>query len=128
MSRKMLKLAVGSLILIAAGTAIIFSLSSFVNPYVTVNELLQDPQHYQDDNIQLVGIVVGGTLSYEDTNTQFILQDFDDSTDKVEVKYNDIPPNGLQDNQKIVAIGQLHSNGEFEAHKLLMQCPSKYDA
>ena len=127
MSRKMLKLAVGSLILIAAGTAIILSLSSFVNPYVTVNELLQDPQHYQDDNIQLVGIVVSGTLSYEDTNTQFILQDFDDTNDKVEVKYNDIPPNGLQDNQKIVAIGQLHNNGEFEAHKLLMQCPSKYD-
>ncbi len=128
MSRKMLKLAVGSIILIAASTAIILSLSSFVNPYVTVNELLQDPQHYQDDNIQLVGMVVSGTLSYEDTNTQFILQDFDDSTDTVDVKYNDIPPNGLQDNQNIVAIGQLHSNGEFVAHKLLMQCPSKYDA
>ncbi len=128
MSRKMLKLTVGSIILIAASTAIILSLSSFVNPYVTVNELLQDPQHYQDDNIQLVGMVVSGTLSYEDTNTQFILQDFDDSTDTVDVKYNDIPPNGLQDNQKIVAIGQLHSNGEFVAHKLLMQCPSKYDA
>ncbi len=128
MSRKMLKLAVGSLILIAAGTAIILSLSSFVNPYVTVNELLQDPQHYQDDNIQLVGTVVSGSLSYEDAKTLFILQDFDDTTVKVEVKYNDIPPNGLQDNQRIVAIGQLHSDGEFEAHKLLMQCPSKYDA
>ena len=128
MSRKMPKLTVGSIILIAASTAIILSLSSFVNPYVTVNELLQDPQHYQDDNIQLVGMVVSGTLSYEDTNTQFILQDFDDSTDTVDVKYNDIPPNGLQDNQKIVAIGQLHSNGEFVAHRLLMQCPSKYDA
>ena len=124
----MLKLAVGSLILIAAGTAIILSLSSFVNPYVTVNELLQDPQHYQDDNIQLVGTVVSGSLSYDDAKTHFILQDFDDTSDKVEVQYNDIPPNGLQDNQRIVAIGQLHNDGEFEAHKLLMQCPSKYDA
>jgi len=127
MANKKLKLAAGGLIIIAASVAIYLSMSAFVNPYVTVTELLQKPSAYQDDNIQLVGIVAVNSLSYSEGTTEFILRDIDNSNDAIQVKYTDVPPNGLLENQKIVAIGQLISAGEFEAQKLLMQCPSKYE-
>ncbi|MFQ5820325.1 MAG: cytochrome c maturation protein CcmE [Candidatus Heimdallarchaeota archaeon] len=127
MPRKSIKLAIGGIILVVASFAIYLSMSSFVNPYVTVSELQQDPSAYQGKNIQIVGVVESGSLSYSDLITTFILQDFEHSNDSIQITYRDVPPTGLQENQKIVAIGQLISTGEFEAQKLLMQCPSKYE-
>jgi len=128
MTRKTLKLAIGSLIIITAGFAIYLSMSAFVNPYVTVTELVQNPSGYRNKNIQLVGVVVSGSLSYSGTITQFILQDIENLNDAIQINFHDVPPIGLQENQKIVAIGRLISAGEFEAQKLLMQCPSKYES
>ncbi len=127
MSRKSIKLAIGGIILVVATVAIYLSMSSFVNPYITVSELQQDPSAYQDKNIQLVGVVESGSLYYSSLITKFILQDIENSNDSIQITYHDVPPTGLQENQKIVAIGQLISIGEFEAQKLLMQCPSKYE-
>lgn len=128
MAGKILKLTIGSLILIMASLSIFLFVSSFMSPYVMVTELLQEPSAYQNKNIQLVGVVASGSLSYSEATTQFILQDIAYSDDIIQVRYHDIPPNGLQKNQKIVAIGQLISIGYFEAWKLLIQCPSKYES
>jgi len=128
MTRKSIKIAIGSIILITAGVAIFLSMSAFVNPYVTVTELLQNPMANRNKTIQLVGIVANGSLNYSDGNTRFILQDIEQPNDTIQIIYHDIPPTGLLENQKIVAIGQLNSDMGFEAQKFLLQCPSKYES
>ncbi|MFQ6125092.1 MAG: cytochrome c maturation protein CcmE [Candidatus Heimdallarchaeota archaeon] len=127
MPKKSIKLVIGGIFLVVASVAIYLSMSSFVNPYITVSELQQNPSAYLSKNIQLVGVVASGSLTYSGLITNFILQDIKHSNDAIQITYHDVPPTGLQENQKIVAIGQLISAGEFEAQKLLMQCPSKYE-
>jgi len=128
MTRKKLKIAIGSLILITAGVAIFLSMSAFVNPYVNVTKLVHNPSSYRNKTIQLVGIVAKDSLTYSDGTTQFILQDIEQPTDTIQIIYHDIPPTGLQEDQKIVAIGQLNSDMGFEAQNFLIQCPSKYES
>jgi cytochrome c-type biogenesis protein CcmE len=112
----------GVLLLAFAG----FSLSSFketLTPYVSYTQARETARV-----VQVAGALEKGSSSYEDAEDflYFTLQD-PKTHENLRVRYKGLKPANFEDAISIVAIGQYDEGSkEFEAHKLLVKCPSKY--
>lgn len=112
----------GVLLLAFAG----FSLSSFketLTPYVSYTQARETARV-----VQVAGALEKGSSSYEDARDflYFTLQD-PKTHENLRVRYKGLKPANFEDAISIVAIGQYDEGSkEFEAHKLLVKCPSKY--
>lgn len=112
----------GVLLLAFAG----FSLSSFketLTPYVPYEQARE-----ADRIVQVMGALEKGSSKYVDTEDflYFTLQD-PATKDSIRVRYKGLKPANFEDAISIVAIGQYDQGAkEFEANKLLVKCPSKY--
>ena len=112
----------GVLLLAFAG----FSLSSFketLTPYVSYTQAREASRV-----VQVAGALEKGSSSYEDARDFlfFTIQD-PKSHETLRVRYKGLKPANFEDAISIVAIGQYDEGSkEFEANKLLVKCPSKY--
>lgn len=112
----------GVLLLAFAG----FSLSSFketLTPYVSYTQAREASRV-----VQVAGALEKGSSSYEDARDflYFTIQD-PKTHESLRVRYKGLKPANFEDAISIVAIGQYDEGSkEFEAHKLLVKCPSKY--
>jgi cytochrome c-type biogenesis protein CcmE len=121
-SKRRLYLLGGLLLVAFAG----FSLSSFreaLTPYVSY-------QQARDANrmVQVAGALQKGSSTFEaaDSSMIFTLRD-PKSRDTVRVRYHGLRPANFEDAISIVAIGRYNPAAkEFQANKLLVKCPSKY--
>jgi len=112
----------GVLLLAFAG----FSLASFketLTPYVSYEQA-------RDVNrmVQVAGALDKGSSSYKNENESlyFTLKD-PESQELLRVRYKGLKPANFEDAISIVAIGRYDAGTqEFEANKLLVKCPSKY--
>lgn len=122
MKKSRLYLLGGVLLLVFAG----FSLSSFreaLTPYV-------DYQQARTGNrmVQVAGALAKGSSMYEAERSSLLFTIKDPkSPDTLRVRYKGVKPGNFEDAISIVAIGHYDpSVKEFEASKLLVKCPSKY--
>jgi cytochrome c-type biogenesis protein CcmE len=112
----------GVLLLAFAG----FSLSSFkqtLTPYVSYTQAREASRV-----VQVAGALEKGSSSYEDARDflYFTIQD-PKTHENLRVRYKGLKPANFEDAISIVAIGQYDEGSkEFEANKLLVKCPSKY--
>jgi cytochrome c-type biogenesis protein CcmE len=103
-----------------------FSLSSFketLTPYVNYKQAREAVRV-----VQVAGALEKGSSKYVDTQDflYFTLQD-PATKDTMRVRYKGLKPANFEDAISIVAIGQFDEGAkEFEANKLLVKCPSKY--
>lgn len=103
-----------------------FSLSSFkqtLTPYVSYTQAREAARV-----VQVAGALEKGSSSYEDARDflYFTIQD-PKTHESLRVRYKGLKPANFEDAISIVAIGQYDEGSkEFEAHKLLVKCPSKY--
>ena len=103
-----------------------FSLSSFketLTPYVDYKQARE-----LDRVVQVAGALEKGSSKYVDTQDflYFTLTD-PESKETLRVRYKGLKPANFEDAISIVAIGQFDGDAkEFEANKLLVKCPSKY--
>jgi cytochrome c-type biogenesis protein CcmE len=103
-----------------------FSLSAFketLTPYVDYRQARE-----ADRVVQVMGALEKGSSKYVDTEDFLYFTIKDPQTkDKIRVRYKGIKPANFEDAISIVAIGQYDESAkEFEANKLLVKCPSKY--
>ena len=112
----------GALLLAFAG----FSLSSFkqtLTPYVSYDQAREGSRL-----VQVAGGLEKGSSAYKDENESlyFTLKD-PKTSETLRVRYKGVKPANFEDAISIVAIGRYDSGTkEFEANKLLVKCPSKY--
>lgn len=112
----------GVLLLAFAG----FSFSAFkdsMTPYVPYERARQG-----DRIVQVAGALEKGSSSYVDTRESlfFTLKD-PKSSETLRVRYKGLKPANFEEAISIVAIGRYDEGAkEFEAEKLLVKCPSKY--
>jgi cytochrome c-type biogenesis protein CcmE len=103
-----------------------FSLSSFrqtLTPYVSYQQAREVARP-----VQVAGTLEQGSGSYDDATSSlvFTLRD-PESHDTLKVRYHGVKPANFEDALSIVAIGSFdRGSEEFEAQKLLVKCPSKY--
>lgn len=78
--------------------------------------------------VQVAGALEKGSSTYVDTRESlyFTLKD-PQSQETLRVRYKGLKPANFEDAISIVAIGRYNTGAkEFEADKLLVKCPSKY--
>jgi len=112
----------GLLLAVFAG----FSFTAFkssMTPYVSFERARE-----ADRVVQVAGALEKGSSSYVDARDSlfFTLKD-PKSNATLRVRYKGLKPANFEDAVSIVAIGRYDDKAqEFEADKLLVKCPSKY--
>jgi cytochrome c-type biogenesis protein CcmE len=103
-----------------------FSFSAFkdsMTPYVSYERAREG-----DRIVQVAGALEKGSSAYVDTQESlfFTLKD-PKSSETLRVRYKGLKPANFEEAISIVAIGRYDETAkEFEAEKLLVKCPSKY--
>jgi cytochrome c-type biogenesis protein CcmE len=124
MKKKTRAIVVAAIIIGTLGFVAYGMTTLFVDPYLSVDSVVQNPSAYMDRQIQVKGKLVAGSLSITASNVT--LQMYGDQY-TITVEVTGVVPS-LQDNQDLVAIGQLQSAQLIIASEILAQCPSKYVA
>lgn len=122
MNKKRLYLFGGVLLLAFVG----FALSSFtraITPYVSYQEARSGTRM-----VQVAGALEKGSSSYvgQQESLFFTLRN-PETHETMRVRYKGLKPANFEDAISIVAIGRFDSGDQqFQADKLLVKCPSKY--
>lgn len=82
--------------------------------------------YYNKEEIQIIGTVANGSVTYKNTFMVFNLID-EESVIKVNYTGTPRPPQGFQPGGQVVVIGKLVSPGTVEGYDMLVKCPSKYE-
>lgn len=95
-------------------------------PTQTVDEFMESPERYVDEEVALRGEVQDGTI--DNGTMTFILEG---SSATIRVSFADASvSNGLDDNRTVYAEGVVRYDGEtytLEAQIIKTSCPSKYE-
>jgi cytochrome c-type biogenesis protein CcmE len=99
-------------------------LNFFVDPYLSVDQVVEDPDSYMGRTIQVKGAYQNGSLQTTIDNVTLVIEG--DNHTLVVLILGETP--NLIDGQEIVAIGTLQSAYLIHATEILTSCPSKYEA
>jgi len=99
-------------------------LNLFVDPYLSVDDVVEHPDSYMGRTIQVKGAYQAGSLTEGIDNVTLVIEG-DNHTMTVLI-LGEVP--NLIDGQDIVAIGTLESATLMRASDILTSCPSKYEA
>ncbi|MHA2213386.1 MAG: cytochrome c maturation protein CcmE domain-containing protein [Candidatus Thorarchaeota archaeon] len=125
MAKKKTKVLVIAAILIVTISFVSYGmLTLFVDPYLGVDLVVENPDNYMGRTIQVKGKLQAGSIDIGSVNTTLIMYG---ETYTITVLVEGELPN-LIDDQDMVAIGVLESANLIRASQLLAQCPSKYEA
>lgn len=114
-------LAVGYLIWSAAGEATAF--------YLTIPEIVD--RGPSSRTVRVAGTVVEGSIDWEPRELLLQFEIMDQHSDvlgeRLPALYHGPRPDMFRDSADVVLEGTYTSAGVFEARKMLLQCPSKYE-
>jgi cytochrome c-type biogenesis protein CcmE len=101
--------------------AVVFAFVKNSSPYVTVAQA----REIDGTGVHLAGDLNKESLKFGRGFVQFEIKD--KAGDRATVVYKGLAPSNINDATQVVAIGTM--KGEvFEADKLLLKCPSKYES
>lgn len=126
-SKKQTKFIVGGLIVVLVIGYLIFTgVQGSTAPYLTVTELRGRGSSVYDKNVRVTGVIQGETI---DWNAQDLILKFEiaDEGGRLPVVYKGLRPDMFQDGAQAVVEGRYTGEGTFEAHNLMLKCPSKYE-
>jgi cytochrome c-type biogenesis protein CcmE len=113
-------------LIIGIGLIVAFTVFGFLNfrkaltPYVSYKEARAG------GSVQIIGTLLQGSVNYvTDEQTLYFTMKEKDTDDTIPVAYKGQRPINFEDATSIVAIGSFDGR-IFQAKKLLVKCPSKY--
>jgi cytochrome c-type biogenesis protein CcmE len=76
--------------------------------------------------VRVTGLIQGESI---DWNAQDLILKFEiaDEASRLPVVYKGLRPDMFQDGAQAVVEGRYTEGGTFEAHNLVLKCPSKYE-
>jgi cytochrome c-type biogenesis protein CcmE len=141
----------GLLIVAAVAYLIVSNTSSTAHYFLTVEEVQTLGDRAVGRNLTVSGAVVGETIVYDPSipRVTFTIVQVpgdpqeveragglaavlhaavnDPTAPRLEVVYNDIRPDLLQDEAQAIIRGQMGEDGRFYADEVLLKCPSRYE-
>ncbi len=117
-----IKYILGFFIIIAFVVFAGVKLKSSITPYVSLEEAKTTERV-----VQVKGERIPGSERYDFKRKEFIFKMKDPNGKEFEVRYFGVKPSNFEMASEIVAIG-TYKDGVFQAQKLLVKCPSKYQA
>ena len=116
------KWLIGIVIIIVFGSFAFYSFQASLSPYVSLREA-----EVKTGQVQVLGAIVLENDIVFDFNSgtlQFYLTD--DEGTVTSVHYRGTKPDNFEESESVVVVGQFQ-DGVFQAEKLLVKCPSKYE-
>jgi cytochrome c-type biogenesis protein CcmE len=101
------------------------SVSNYVNPYVSVTDVVANAEQYHGKSMQVIGAVIPESLERSDDGSMSFM--ITDGESEIEVHYTGAPPQNLEQGSEVVVLGSLSETGVLETSSLLVKCPSKYE-
>lgn len=126
-ANKQTKFIIGGLVIVLViGYLIFTSIQGSTAPYLTVTELRSRGSSIYERNARVTGLVQGESI---DWNAQDLILKFElaDEGGSLPVVYKGLRPDMFQDGAQAVVEGRYTEEGVFEAHNLVLKCPSKYE-
>ena len=125
MKKKTRVLLIAGILVITVGFLSWGMLTLFVDPYLSVDLVVENPDLYIGKTLQVKGKLQPGSISLDPGNTTLVLEG-EEHTLLVIVE-TELPT--LADGQDMVAIGVLEQGEQLliRASEILAQCPSKYE-
>jgi cytochrome c-type biogenesis protein CcmE len=126
-ANKQIKFIVGGLIIVLViGYLIFTSIQGSTAPYLTVTDLRSRGPSVYERNVRVTGVIQGESI---DWNAQDLILKFEiaDERGSLPVVYKGLRPDMFQDGAQAVLEGRYTEMGTFEAHNLMLKCPSKYE-
>ncbi len=117
-------MVVAVIVIVSVGFLAFSMMNLFVDPYLSVDSVVQNPDAYMNQRIQVKGKYVTGSLAISSANVT--LQMYGETYTITVLVTGEVP--NLQEDQELVAIGELQSSSLIIASEILAQCPSKYEA
>ncbi len=122
-----------AVVAVAIGGLVVTATETGVTYYHTPSEFLPAAAEYAGQIVRINGKVVAGSVT-DDTKqkggvptVRFVLGDSAGVTIPVVYTGTEIP-DAFGDDADVVVEGEVSSQGEMEARKLLVKCPAKYEA
>jgi cytochrome c-type biogenesis protein CcmE len=117
---------------VIAGILIILSVAlaydafnSYIDPYLSVSEVVENNSAYANKDVQVLGKVVNGSSGWMDDGS--FLFNLTDGLHTIRVTYSQNVPQNFMENQDVVVIGRLLSPFNLNASEMLVKCPSRYE-
>lgn len=127
MLRKKRFLIGGIIVFVAIGYLGFMGFTSSATYYYEVSELLEQGSSTYDQNVRVNGQIVAGSVEQEAVGRtlKFTIVDIE-GEESLPVIYQGVVPDTFKVGNDIVVEGHLSSAGLFQAHTLMLKCPSKY--
>lgn len=151
MQNKTVFIVAGLLVLVAVIYLMVSSTGSAAQYFLTVEELQAMGHEALNRNITVSGAVLGETIVYDAMAPRVtftiahvpgdpkdveeaggLAQVLHDATQnpnatQLEIVYESVKPDLLQNEAQAIARGRLHEDGRFYADELLLKCPTRYE-
>jgi cytochrome c-type biogenesis protein CcmE len=116
---------VGGLLLAAFAGFSLLSFRQSLTPYVPFEKAERSSR---SGAVQVMGALDKGSSSYDEATRALLFTLEEPTTQKqLRIRYHGVRPANFEDAISIVAIGRYdEAEKQFEASKLLVKCPSKY--
>ena len=122
------RILIGALIIVAAITYLaITGFTKSTAYYVEVDGYLSKASALASQVVRVAGTVKTGSIKWEPGSVwlKFTLAG---QTGELPVVFKGIRPDNFEDGRTVVVEGKPGADGVFAAKKLIIQCPSKYEA
>ncbi len=151
MAGKTTFIAAGLLIVAAVIYLIVSSTGSTAHYFLTVEELQTTEDDMAGRNITVSGAVLGDTIVYDSSTPRVTFTVVqvpgdpeeveragglaavlhtavnDPNAPRLEVVYDDVKPDLLQNEAQAIMRGQMGDDGRFYADEVLLKCPTRYE-
>lgn len=123
-NRRINKGAIVTTLVVLAGVAAVgMAFVSNASPYGT----FADAKSSGSDSMHVAGDIDADTVKTDLSHHTITFKMKDQAGELMTVVYSGPPPANMGEAKKVVAIGGIE-NGVFHSEKLLIKCPSKYEA
>jgi cytochrome c-type biogenesis protein CcmE len=128
MTHRNIKIAVTSIVLVAAFSGLLWSsLRDGTEYYKHVDEVMTSPHAWEGKRLQLHGFVVPGSILVRRDSLEYKFK-VQNKGSVVDASYTGVVPDTFKDEAEVVLKGSLNADGfHTEANGVMAKCPSKYD-
>ncbi len=120
------KYGVVAVFLVASAFLAYNGLSTYVNPYISVAQILSKPDRYVGRDIQVIGVADFDSVSQEEGG--IVKFDILDESQRLSVVFQGSLPQNFDQSTQVVVIGSVTGDGYIESGQLLVKCPTKYES
>jgi len=94
---------------------------------LTIGELKARGQAGVGQGVRVAGVLDGNSVSWDAQALRLEFQ-LKDQGERLTIVHQGVKPDMFKDGAEVIVEGRLLADGTFEASKLLLKCPSRYES